>query len=134
MGLEPGVDDVGMVPVEGAVCEAAAKRVLPERYLAAALEIFPALTHEDRELPKVVNERCNEELLVRNSGLLHAFENLKGVCELTSTKKPDICGIDDLCEKFQQPLHRHFANDRLLILLAQPRHIVECLFASAALN
>src|SRR6266436_3043904 len=111
------MDDVGVVPVEGAVCEAAARHVFPERYLAAALKIFPALTLEDSEFPKVVNERRGKELLVRNSGLLHAFENLKGVCELASTKKIEICGIDDLCKKFQQPLHRHFANDRLLILL-----------------
>jgi hypothetical protein len=64
------MDDVGVVPVEGAVCEAAARHVFPERYLAAALKIFPALTLEDSEFPKVVNERCGKELLVRNSGLL----------------------------------------------------------------
>src|ERR1700724_3166925 len=99
------MDDVAMVPAQGAVCQAAARHVFPERYLAAALEILPALTLEDSKFPKVVNERRGKELLIGNSSPLHAFENLKGVSKLASAEKPDICGIDDLCEKFQQLLH-----------------------------
>src|ERR1700730_1622222 len=128
------MDNVGMIPVECAVCKAATRHVFPKRYLPAALDIFPALTLEDCEFPKVVNERCGKELLVRNSSLLHAFENLKGMGELASTIKIEIGGIDDLCKKFQQPLHWHFAKDRLLILLAQPRDVIERLFTRPVLN
>src|SRR3954452_16495449 len=84
--------DVGMVPGEGTVCEAAARHVTPERQLAAALDVFPILTLEDSEFPKVVNERCGKELLVGNSDLLHAFENLKGVGELAATKRKIFVG------------------------------------------